>query len=132
MKKYVLDSNALLCFLQKEKSWPVVAEILKEYVSGKVDLIMSVINYGEFLYVVKTRSTLATYQQISTQFEMLGIEFIDVDLTQAQQAADYKSQGGIAYPDCFVLTLAKMYQATILTGDKEFAKFEKDFKIQWV
>jgi predicted nucleic acid-binding protein len=132
MKKYVLDSNALLCFFQKEKSWEIVSNIFKEYLSGKIELSMSVLNYGEFLYIVKTRTDEIKYNQIKSQFDMLGVELVDIDLEQVNEAVEYKSQGGIAYPDTFVLALAKKNGSTIVTGDKEFKKFEKEFKIEWL
>jgi predicted nucleic acid-binding protein len=48
-------------------------------------------------------------------------------------AAKYKTLGGIAYFDCFNLVLAKKFpKAEILTLDREYEKFSKDFKIQFL
>jgi predicted nucleic acid-binding protein len=132
MKKYVLDSNALLCFFQKENSWQIVANLFKDHLKGKIELVMSIINYGEFLYILKTRAPKAEYQKVRTRFDLLNIVLIETDLTQVLQAVEYKSLGGIAYPDCFVLALSKKFKATVVTGDQEFKKFEKEFEIEWL
>lgn len=132
MKKYILDSNSLLCFFQKEKSWEKVADLFKQRLTQKVELIMSIINYGEFLYVVKTRANSSDYKQIVSQFELINVTLIETDLEQVLQAVEYKSWGVISYPDCFILALAKKFKATIVTGDSEFKKFSKGFEVEWL
>ncbi|MEI6728561.1 MAG: type II toxin-antitoxin system VapC family toxin [bacterium] len=132
MKKYILDSNALLCFFQKENSWQIVANLFKDHLKGRIELLMSIINFGEFLYILKTRASKVEYQKVTAQFDLLNITMIETDLPQVLQAVEYKSLGGIAYPDCFVLALSKKFKATVVTGDKEFKKFSTDFEIEWL
>jgi predicted nucleic acid-binding protein len=57
---------------------------------------------------------------------------VDANWEISRQAAMYKSIGGMSYADCFAAALAKLRNAELVTGDKEFKKVEKDIKISWL
>jgi ribonuclease VapC len=84
------------------------------------------------LYTIHSKVSEKEYKNNMKRFEALEINLINPDLEQVYQAVEFKNCGGIAYCDCFVLALAKKHKATIVTGDKEFKKFEKDFRIEWL
>jgi predicted nucleic acid-binding protein len=50
-----------------------------------------------------------------------------------QQAAMFKTQGKLAYADCFAAAgLARLRKAEVVTGDPEFKQIEGQVKILWV
>ena len=128
---YVLDACALICFIYKEKQSVSVANILQLGHDNKVELIMSNVNFGEVMLVAYRKGTAEEAQYLSniirTQF---NIEFYAPDLDDSQIAGFYKSKGGIAYMDGFVLALAKKKNAKILTLDKEFLKYQGEFEVE--
>jgi|688.fasta_scaffold31784_9 predicted nucleic acid-binding protein len=132
MRTYILDSNAVVAYFQKEKSWQKVQTILAMGLTGQAKILMSSINFGEYLYTIHSKVSEKEYKNNMKRFEALEINLINPDLEQVYQAVEFKNCGGIAYCDCFVLALAKKHKATIVTGDKEFKKFEKDFRIEWL
>ena len=92
---------------------------------------MSTVNFGEvswFLYKNSPEKAEFLLQAVKD----LKINFVSPDIDDSESAGFYKSQGGVAYPDCFVLSLAKKLQAKIVTKDKEFKKFESEFEIIWL
>jgi predicted nucleic acid-binding protein len=132
MKTYILDSNAFLAYLKNEKGSKRVSQILLENITGKSKCLMSLINYGEVLYNSYRYFGSEKLQKIKNKFVSLEVEIMNTNVEEVYQAVEFKNRGGIAYCDCFVLALAKKHQATIVTGDQEFKKFEKEFKVEWL
>lgn len=132
MPTYILDSNALVAYFQKEKNWQKVQTILAMGLTGQVKILMSSINFGEYLYAIHSKVSEKEYKNNIKRFEALEINLINPDVEQVHQAVEFKNRGGIAYCDCFVLALAKKHEAVIVTGDQEFKKFEKEFRIDWL
>jgi hypothetical protein len=52
---FVLDSYALLAYLQDEPVAPRVEKLLEDAGKGKCRLLFSMINLGELLYITETR-----------------------------------------------------------------------------
>ncbi len=55
VKKYVLDSFALLALLGKEAGSDLVADLLQQTQSGKVQIQITWVNGGEVAYIVERR-----------------------------------------------------------------------------
>jgi predicted nucleic acid-binding protein len=66
----------------------------------------------------------------------LPIEFVSrIDLDLLKIAGRYKSAGRISYADCFVLAMAEVYNAQVITSDhKEFDKIALKGKLsfRWI
>jgi PIN domain nuclease of toxin-antitoxin system len=50
MKRIVLDASALISFFEDRSGSELVEKLVTESVSGKADLFMSVVNWGEAYY----------------------------------------------------------------------------------
>ncbi len=123
---YVIDSSAILAYLLDEKEATTVKRILR----AESEILLSVVQYGEVLYTCERER-----KDIGVIHEFLHsapFRIIAADEHQTAIAAHYKTQGGIAYPDCFALVLAKLSNATLLTKDREFKKFARRVKIRWL
>jgi len=55
MKHFVLDSFALLVFFEHQKDWEKVEHYLVKASNDKLELSMSIVNYGEIFYVTAQR-----------------------------------------------------------------------------
>ncbi len=51
MVKIVVDSHAMLCFLNKEKNFEKIENFLKNALINNVQLLMSSINFVEIYYI---------------------------------------------------------------------------------
>ena len=128
----VLDSFALMAYFQDEKGADLVEKIILDAQYGKTVLLMSVVNLGEVWYTLsRAYSTEIAESQIKKS-QNLPIKIVDVDWELTRQAALYKARGNIAYADCFAAALAKLNDAEVVTGDKEFAIVEDDVKVLWL
>jgi len=128
----VLDSWALLAYIQAEPAGVKVKSLLIEAAENRQPLWISSINLGEVWYVLARRSSGAFALHQLSELAHIGIERADVDWASVLQAADYKSRLKISYADGFAPALAKQRNAELVTGDREFRALESEIKIRWL
>ena len=131
-KTIVLDSWAIMAYLQDEPSGEKIADMIADAKEDGRHLLMSVINIGEVWYSLARRRSTADADQALRWIGDLGIEIVDADIELTRIAASFKAKGGISYADCFAAALAKQHKATLLTGDPEFKQLEKEINIVWI
>jgi PIN domain nuclease of toxin-antitoxin system len=126
----IIDACVIISFLKKEPGYINCEEVLISSINNPGEYLMSSVTFSEickYFYLFLPNKAVEIIESIQNDF---AIRFIDVDKNQGNQAAFYKSLGGIAFLDGFVLALAKKKNATILTLDKEFLKFKEEFDIE--
>jgi len=128
----VLDTHALMVFLEKEPGHEKVERYFTAAVEKDEPLLMTTVNYGEVLYIILRECGWPKAQEIESIIQTLPIKLVNVDLDLARKAAHFKALKNISYADCFAAALAKLRRAALLTGDKEFKAMEKDIHISWI
>jgi predicted nucleic acid-binding protein len=125
----VLDSFALLAYLQGEKGQAAVRETLS---SGR-RVLMNEINVGEVYYILaRARGRAQADFFLHTILPQLPITVVTNDLETVIQAARVKAGHAIAYADCFAVMTAQREDAALLTGDPEFKAVESIVTIKWI
>ena len=134
MATKVLDSWALIAFLEDEPAAEAVEKLLAQAAAEKHKLLLSVVNWGEIYYNTMREVSQEAAEQQARAIAALPIDIVGVgdDLTLARQAAIYKAKYKMAYADCFAAALAKIKSAELQTGDPEFKEVEKEIKINWL
>lgn len=128
--RFVLDSYAVLAMLEDQPGAARVGEIISK--SGAA-IFMSVINLGEVLYIVeRRRSSRAATEVAQALVATEEIHLVEATFERVQIVAGIKAHCGLSYADCFAVALAKETKGTILTGDPEFGKVEKEVAIEWL
>ena len=131
-KAIVLDSWALMAYLEDEPAAEQVANIIADAHEDEIPLLMSVVNAGEIWYIIAREASEADANQSIAELRHLGIVFIDADWNLAQGAAYFKSKRKMSYADCFAAALAKQRKAHVVTGDPEFKQVEQEITIRWL
>jgi ribonuclease VapC len=129
MKRYVLDSYALLAYAENEKGSDTVTEILVGALEGKNEIYISVVNFGEMYYIALReggRPRAETYKETILKFP---IEIVDADMDLTLIAAGYKANHKISYADAFAAGLTQQKKAVLVTGDKKFEELKDQIKI---
>lgn len=130
--RYVLDSFAILAYLQKEPGGRRVAEVLALARRKQADVCLCVVNYGEVVYIIERELGLTDAQTAVAAIDQLPIRLIDADRGLTLAAAHLKAHFAIAYADAFALALAQQQKSTLLTGDPEFRPLERLLSIEWL
>jgi predicted nucleic acid-binding protein len=131
-KAKVLDSWALLCYLEQEPGFEKMIELFEKAAESSSPLFMCTINWGEVYYQVARRFGDIKAQEIEQLIETLPIRIIEADKHLTREAARIKARKRIAYADCFAAALAHLKKAELYTGDPEFRVLEKDIKVIWL
>jgi predicted nucleic acid-binding protein len=131
-KTIVLDSWAIMSYLQGEPSAEKVADIIADAHEDDVPLLMSVVNAGEVWYIIARKTSEADADRSIRELKQLGIDMIDADWEIAHDAGRFKAKHKMSFADCFAAALAKEKKAHLVTGDNEFKQVEQDVTIGWL
>ncbi|MEW6701611.1 MAG: type II toxin-antitoxin system VapC family toxin [Bacteroidota bacterium] len=132
MKKYVIDSYALIAYAEGEKGADEVAELLKDSLHEKAEIFLCVINWGEMYYISLREGGKERAELYKSMFARYPVVIVDANKELTLQAAKYKAHHKISYADAFAAALAKNRKAVLVTGDKEFKSLEGEIKISWI
>jgi predicted nucleic acid-binding protein len=129
---YVLDSFALLAYFGGERGMARVREILAGSAQGQCHVFLSLISLGEVLYIIERERSLPKTQQALAAIEQLPLEILPASRYAVLAAAHVKARFPISYADAFVVAAAQEQDATIVTGDPEFAAVQSQVRIEWL
>ena len=128
----VLDSWALLCYLEQEPGYEKIIELFEKAVESSKPLLMCIVNWGEVYYQVARRFGDQKALEIEHLIQTLPITLIEANKELTREAARIKTTKKMAYADCFAVALARLKKAELYTGDPEFRVVEKDIKVVWL
>ncbi len=128
----MLDSWAVLAYLEDEKSGQAVAALLSEAGEQGTPVLMSVVNVGEVWYILAREVSETEADKAIHELRQLGIEFMAVEWELARMAGSFKARYRMSFADCFAAALAKSHKAELITGDKEFKQVESEVQVRWV
>ncbi len=131
-KAVVLDSWAVLAYLEDEPASETIADTIADAQQEGIPLLMSVVNAGEVWYIVARRTSQSEADRTVRLLEEIGVRFIDADWELTKLAAVFKVKGSISYADCYAAALTKQQRAALLTGDREFQMLEDEISIIWL
>ena len=131
-KAIVLDSWAVIAYLEGEAAAEKVADHIADAHENDIPLFMSVVNAGEVWYIIARETTVGDADRSITELRHLGIGFVDADWTLAHEAGRFKSKHKMSFADCFAAALSKQEKALLLTGDPEFRQVEQEIAIDWL
>jgi predicted nucleic acid-binding protein len=129
---YVLDSFAVLAYLDSEIGGERVRMILEEASEGKAQVMLSIINLGEVLYITEREVGLVQAQAALAAIEQLPIEILPATKEAVLAAAHVKANYPVAYADAFAIVAARESSGTIITGDPEFQAIQELVAVEWL
>lgn len=132
VKRFVLDSFALLAHLQNEPGAIEVRAVLEQASDGWAQIFISLINLGEALYYVERRRGADKVPYFLNLIEQLPLRVVSVTPQRVYRAAHLKATYPISYADCFAAGLAQELKAEVLTGDPEFRKLGNSVQVRWL
>jgi predicted nucleic acid-binding protein len=129
---YVLDSFALLAYLEAEPSGPVVLGLFEAARDGEARLYLSTINAGEVYYILMREQGAESADSFLGDLNNLPIALCSATDDRVWAAARLKAEHAISYADAFAAALAIELKATLVTGDPEFTSLTGPITIQWL
>ena len=132
---FVLDSYALIGYLENESFSDQIQHILTQAKSGAFRLYLHAIHIGEVYYITLREQGQSLADLAYSRIKALPIKLIDrIDEDLLLAAAGLKASYPISYADSFAAALAIINNCPLLTGDPEFRSLEKHniVSIEWL
>lgn len=130
--RFVLDSFALLAFLEGEAGLSRVKTVLTEAENGRCQVFLSWINLGEVLYITEREQGQRRARETLAHIQALPLHLLEATSSTVLEAAHIKATHRLSYADAFAVTAALAQSATVLTGDLEFKTVEALVAVEWL
>ena len=127
----VVDSWAMLAWVQLEPAAPLVRQCLLDADSGKVELLMSWFNVAETFYILAKRTSFAIAEEFLSRLPSLPIRIVLPNQDGIMAAARIKAVHPLAFGDAFAIALAQAENASVITGDDEIRRCGV-VKVDWI
>ncbi len=128
----VLDALALMVYLEKEQGYTKVKDLFTKAAESEKNLLMTTVNLGEVYYVLVRNHGVEEAEKILQLIETFPIEFVEIDMALAKQAALYKVTLKLSFVDSLAAALTKLRKGELVTKDKDFKAIEQEIKVSWV
>ena len=128
----VLDSFAVLAYLQAEKGAQQVKELLHQAANGQLSVQMTVINLGEVYYITSRVYGQERAEEVLAMLKHLPIKLVVADEELTLEASRIKAKHPLSYADAFAVALAQRHGVSVVTGDLEFSCVENLVSVKWL
>jgi predicted nucleic acid-binding protein len=106
MVTYVLDSSAILRYLDNDAGAERVAEIIKSHLAGRCAAMISALHWGEIAGITCKGHGKGAMELVLSRLSAFGFEVIPADAERAVGASLIKLKRQISYVDAFGVELA--------------------------
>lgn len=133
MVTYVLDSSAILRYLDDEAGAARVSEIIKAHLAGKCEAAVSAPHWGEVAGIACKIHGKQAMELVLSRLSAFGIRVVAVDAERAVRAALVKLKRDIPYVDAFGIELASEWPDRVfVTADFDFKPASRDVAIEFL
>lgn len=130
--RFVLDSFALLAFLEGEAGMARVKEILADAAKDYCEVYLCWVNLGEVLYITEREQGERKAREVFGYIQVLPLKMLEVPQKLIISAAHIKANHRLSYADAFAAASALETGATLLTANSEFASIESFVQVEWL
>jgi len=135
LNSMVLDSFALIGYLENEGFSARIEKFLNQARQDKIRIYLHAIHLGEVYYITLREQGQDIADLAYSRIKAFPLQYVNIiDEKLLRTAARLKAFYPISYADSFAASLAVIHHAVLLTGDPEFKKLEKKEKIsiEWL
>ena len=132
MKAAVLDSYAVIAYLDKESGYEEVAKLFEECVAKDREVFFCVVNWGEVIYHALRSGGENMAKLAEDAMRALPLQIVEANKELTLIAAHMKASNKMSYADCYAAALALKRKCELVTGDREFKQVEGSIKVRWI
>ena len=135
LNSLVLDSYAVIGYLENESFSGQIQELLTNAKKGDPWLYFHAIHFGEVYYITLREQGQTLADLAYSRIKALPLKLIDhIHEELLLTAATLKANHPISYADCFAAALAIINRCPLVTGDPEFKSLEEEgvITVEWL
>lgn len=132
---FVMDSFAVIGFLEDETFADRIQSLLLDAQQDRVDLYLHAIHLGELYYIALREKGQELADLAYMRIKTLHISIVEqINETLLKTACSLKAFFPISYADSFAAALAASHNCPLLTGDPEFKPLEEAglVRVEWL
>lgn len=128
MKKYVLDTSAILAYIENEEGVETVEELLKEALERNIEIFISIISCIEVYYIsLKEQGEKIALDRLDLINDLM-IKIVPLNEQFTKIIGEFKTNKNMSLADCCIAGLAKVKKAILIHKDPEFIQLENEIK----
>jgi predicted nucleic acid-binding protein len=133
MVTYVLDSSAILRYLDDEPGAARISEIIKAHLAGHCAAMVCALHWGEVAGITCKVHGRQAMDLMLSRLAAFGLEVVAVDGDAAVRASLVKLKRDIPYVDAFGVDLtAESADRVFVTADFDFKPASRDVAIEFL
>src|ERR1700722_17610127 len=133
MVRYVLDSSAILRYLDDEAGAARVSEIIKSHLAGRCEVVVSALHWGEVAGITCKLHDRPAMELVLERLSSFGLLIIAADADRAVQSSLIKLKRNIPYVAAFGIELASDSKDQVfVTADFDFKRASRDVTIEFL
>jgi len=133
MVTYVLDSSAILRYLDDEAGAARVAEIIKSHLAGRCVAIVSAVHWGEVAGITCKVHGKQAMEMVLSRLSAFGLQVVAADGDRAVRASLIKIKRNLPYVDAVGVELgAGSGEHVFVTADFDFKSVGRDVKVEFL
>jgi PIN domain nuclease of toxin-antitoxin system len=133
MVTYVLDSSAILRYLDDEAGAARVTEIIKSHLAGRCVAIVSAVHWGEVAGITCKAHGKPAMEMVLSRLSAFGIHVVAADGDRAVRASLIKVKRDLPYVDAFGVELAgDSGKHVFVTADFDCKAVGRDVAIEFL
>jgi predicted nucleic acid-binding protein len=133
MTVFVLDSSAVLRFLDREAGADRVAEIFRVCAGESASMCISALQWGEIAGVQRKRFGAQEQERILQRLKQIDLLVVPASSERAVRAANLRVDHKLAYADAFAVDLAMdSMDHVFVTADYDFKAVDELARIEFL
>lgn len=128
MKQYVLDTSALLAYIESEEGIAQIDDLFQQALDDQIELFVSVISCIEVFYVTLQEQGEATAKERLNLIADLPVTQESVDKNLTEIIGVIKATRTMSFADSCIAGLAKYKQAILVHKDPEYEQIEDELQ----
>ena len=127
-KNYILDTSALLTYIEEEEGTNDVENLLVEAEKGNIDIYVTFISLTEVFYItIQEKDEEEAHQRINL-IQSLAVKVVESYEELNLGAARLKATNRLSLADSYIAALCKEYQGILVHKDPEFEQLSLSIK----
>jgi predicted nucleic acid-binding protein len=133
MVTYILDSSAILRYLDGEGGAGRVSEIIKGHLAGRCEVVVAALHWGEVAGITARVHGRKAMDLVLSRLLAFGFQIVPASADRAVAAALIRVDRGLSYVDAFGPELATASpDGVFVTADFDFKAVDRDVKIEFL
>jgi predicted nucleic acid-binding protein len=126
---YVLDTSAVITYLENENGAAVIEELLEKAEAGQITIFLSFVTFTEIYYITIQKKGKVLASERIESMETLPVKRIESNVNVGQIAGEFKAACQLSFADAWISALAKYKNAILVHKDPEFEALEKHIQM---